>query len=317
MNINKKLTPIVLISIFFLMLGLSFAAVPLYDLFCRVTGFGGTTQNASNKEIPKIVVNQDYKMRFDTNINSTLDWKFIPEIKTLNLKPGEVHTVKFYVENPNNKISSGSASFNVSPAPFGIYLNKIGCFCFEKQTLKAGEKREFVLTFFLDPKVVDDNKTKNIADVTLSFTFFHQIIIKRQSIKKHMSSKDKKHGFHLVDPSPWPIYVSFATLVLAFGTVYYFHTKALWLLLVGFALVIYGAFMWWRDVVEEAEFQGHHTPVVQIGHRYGMTLFIASEVMFFVAWFWAYFNASLFPTEAVGATWPPLISKHSILGTFL
>ena len=63
--------------------------------------------------------------------------------------------------------------------------------------------------------------------------------------------------------------------------------------------------LWWRDVIEEAEFQGHHTSVVQIGHRYGMVLFIASEVMFFVAWFWAYFNASLFPTEAVGATWPP------------
>ena len=72
--------------------------------------------------------------------------------------------------------------------------------------------------------------------------------------------------FHLVDPSPWPIYVSFATLVLAFGAVYYFHSKALWLLLVGLALVIYGAFMWWRDVIEEAEHQGHHTPIVQIGH---------------------------------------------------
>ena len=120
-----------------------------------------------------------------------------------------------------------------------------------------------------------------------------------------MSADNIKHDFHLVDPSPWPIYVSFATLVLAFGAVYYFHSKALWLLLVGFALVIYGAFMWWRDVIEEAEHQGHHTPVVQIGHRYGMTLFIASEVMFFVAWFWAYFNASLFPSEAIGGAWPP------------
>ena len=173
MNISKKnLTPIALISIFLFMLGLSFAAVPLYDLFCRVTGFGGTTQNASNKEIPKIIVNQDYKMRFDTNINSTLDWKFYPEINTLDLKPGEVHTVKFNVENPSSEISSGSATFNVSPSPFGIYLNKIGCFCFEKQTLEPGEKKEFVLTFFLDPKVVDDNKTKNMSDVTLSFTFF-------------------------------------------------------------------------------------------------------------------------------------------------
>tara|TARA_B100000963_G_scaffold345008_1_gene348477 strand:+ start:7732 stop:8286 length:555 start_codon:yes stop_codon:yes gene_type:complete len=183
MDINKKkLTPFILVSIFLIMLGLSFAAVPLYDLFCRVTGFGGTTQNASKKDLPKIVVNKDYKMRFDTNINSTLDWKFAPEVKTLNLKPGEVHTVKFYVENPDNKASSGSASFNVSPSPFGIYLNKIGCFCFEKQTLKAGEKREFNLTFFLDPKVVDDNKTKNIADVTLSFTFFSSDYYKKDEV---------------------------------------------------------------------------------------------------------------------------------------
>jgi cytochrome c oxidase assembly protein subunit 11 len=173
MNINKKkLTPIILVSIFVFMLGLSFAAVPLYDLFCRVTGFGGTTQNASKKEPPKIVVNQNYKMRFDTNTNGLLDWKFYPEVNTIDLKPGEVHTVKFNVENLSSKKTSGSASFNVSPSPFGIYLNKIGCFCFEKQTLKPGENQEFVLTFFLDPKVVDDNKTKDIADVTLSFTFF-------------------------------------------------------------------------------------------------------------------------------------------------
>ena len=93
MNINKKkLTPLILLSIFFVMLGLSFAAVPLYDLFCRVTGFGGTTQNASNKAIPKIIVNQDYKMRFDTNINSSLDWKFSPEVKTLELKNLEKYT---------------------------------------------------------------------------------------------------------------------------------------------------------------------------------------------------------------------------------
>jgi cytochrome c oxidase assembly protein subunit 11 len=183
MAINKKkITPIALVSIFFIMLGLSFAAVPLYDLFCRVTGFGGTTQNASKKELPKIIIDHDYKMRFDTNINSELNWKFYPEINTVNIKPGEVHTVKFMVENQSNKKSSGTASFNVSPSPFGIYLNKIGCFCFEKQTLKAGEKQDFVLTFFLDPKVVDDNKTRDIVDVTLSFTFFSSDYYKKDKI---------------------------------------------------------------------------------------------------------------------------------------
>ena len=124
-----------------------------------------------------------------------------------------------------------------------------------------------------------------------------------------MSSSEKKHDFHLVDPSPWPIFTSFACLILAFGAVYYFHTKALWLLLIGTALLLYGAFMWFREVVIEAEHQGHHTMVVQIGHRYGMTLFIASEVMFFVAWFWAFFNASLFPTVQIGSAWPPIEIK--------
>mgnify|MGYP002014273292 CR=1 FL=1 len=86
------------------------------------------------------------------------------------------------MENESNQPTSGSATFNVSPSPFGVYLNKIGCFCFEKQTLKPGEKREFILTFFLDPKVVDDNKTKNVADVTLSFTFFSTDYYKKDKV---------------------------------------------------------------------------------------------------------------------------------------
>ena len=169
---KKKLTPVVLISIFILMLGLSFASVPLYELFCRVTGFAGTTQNATNKEVPKVVINQFYKIRFDTNVGSKLDWKFYPKKNTLDLKPGEVQNVNFYVQNLSESETAGVASFNASPSSFGIYLNKIGCFCFEKQTLEPGEEKEFILSFFLDPKVVDDNKTKNITDVTLSFTFF-------------------------------------------------------------------------------------------------------------------------------------------------
>ena len=169
---KKKLTPVVLISIFILMLGLSFASVPLYELFCRVTGFAGTTQNATNKEVPKVVINQFYKIRFDTNVGSKLDWKFYPKKNTLDLKPGEVQNVNFYVQNLSESETAGVASFNVSPSSFGLYLNKIGCFCFEKQTLKPGEGKEFILSFFLDPKVVDDNKTKDIADVTLSYTFF-------------------------------------------------------------------------------------------------------------------------------------------------
>jgi cytochrome c oxidase assembly protein subunit 11 len=94
---KKKLTPIILVTIFLFMLGLSFAAVPLYELFCRVTGFAGTTQNATNKELPKVVINQPYKIRFDTNLGNKLDWKFYPEKKTIDLKPGQVINFIFFL----------------------------------------------------------------------------------------------------------------------------------------------------------------------------------------------------------------------------
>ena len=121
-----------------------------------------------------------------------------------------------------------------------------------------------------------------------------------------MSTEKPKHDYHLVDPSPWPIYVSFSCLFLAIGSIYYMHADVSWAMYVGFALLIYGAYMWFRDVVIESVDHDYHTPVVKIHHRYGMTLFIASEVMFFVAWFWAYFNTSLFPSEAIGNVWPPI-----------
>ena len=116
----------------------------------------------------------------------------------------------------------------------------------------------------------------------------------------------QQHPYHLVDPSIWPIAISFSALILAVGTVYFMHSKSLWLLLIGLALTLYCMFMWFRDVVIEGEHKGDHTPIVQIGLRYGMTLFIISEVMFFVAWFWAYFDSSLFPDAVIGGVWPPM-----------
>ena len=93
-----------------------------------------------------------------------------------------VESIEDFVENESNQITSGSATFNVSPAPFGVYLKKVGCFCFEQQTLKVGEKKEFILTFFLDPEVVDDKKTSKISDVTLSFTFFSSDYFKKDKV---------------------------------------------------------------------------------------------------------------------------------------
>lgn len=122
----------------------------------------------------------------------------------------------------------------------------------------------------------------------------------------------KHHDYHLVDPSPWPIVGAIGAFVLAVGAVLWMHGSAPWAMLAGFAIVFYTMYGWWRDVVREAH-KGDHTPVVQLHLRYGMILFIASEVMFFVAWFWAFFDASLFPGEAIqaarteftGGHWPP------------
>ena len=166
---GKTLTPLLLAGIFVLMLGLSFAAVPLYDLFCRVTGFGGTTQ--VSKEAPKIVLDKVVSVRFDTNVNN-LDWSFKAKSNVIDVKVGQVNRIEFEVENLGNETTHGVASFNVSPASFGKYYSKLGCFCFEKQELKAGEKATYVMTFYLDPDLVNDPTTKNLQDVTMSYTFF-------------------------------------------------------------------------------------------------------------------------------------------------
>ena len=166
---GKTLTPLLLAGIFVLMLGLSFAAVPLYDLFCRVTGFGGTTQ--VSKEAPKIVLDKVVSVRFDTNVNN-LEWNFKAKSNVIDVKVGQVNRIEFEVENLGNETTYGVASFNVSPASLGKYYSKLGCFCFEKQELKAGEKATYVMTFYLDPDLVNDPTTKNLQDVTMSYTFF-------------------------------------------------------------------------------------------------------------------------------------------------
>ncbi len=120
---GKTLTPLLLAGIFILMLGLSFAAVPLYDLFCRVTGFGGTTQ--VSKEAPKIVLDKVVSVRFDTNVNN-LDWNFKAKSNVIDVKVGQVNRIEFEVENLGNETTHGVASFNVSPASFGKYYSKLG-----------------------------------------------------------------------------------------------------------------------------------------------------------------------------------------------
>lgn len=117
----------------------------------------------------------------------------------------------------------------------------------------------------------------------------------------------KKHPYHLVDPSPWPLFASFAAFVATVGGVMYMHAYdgGGTVLSLGISMILYSMFVWWRDVVRESTFQGIHTSAVQLGLRYGMILFIVSEIMFFLAFFWAFFHSSLAPTQEIGAVWPP------------
>ena len=131
---KKKLTPLVLAGIFVIMLGLSYASVPLYEIFCKVTGFGGTTQVAN--KAPKIVLDKVVSVRFDTNVNN-LPWEFKAKSNVIDVKVGQVNKIEFEVSNYSDEPTAGVASFNVSPSSFGKYYSKLGCFCFEKQELKA------------------------------------------------------------------------------------------------------------------------------------------------------------------------------------
>lgn len=115
----------------------------------------------------------------------------------------------------------------------------------------------------------------------------------------------KKHPFHLVDPSPWPLATSMSALLIAIGAVLSMHRYGNWTLYIGLAMLVTTAFLWWRDVIRESNQPGVHNEAVRHGLRVGMVLFIASEIMFFFAFFWAYFNAALMPTEATGGVWPP------------
>ena len=120
-----------------------------------------------------------------------------------------------------------------------------------------------------------------------------------------MTTHETAHDYHMVDPSPWPVLAALAAGTMAAGLIMFMHDITSWVLPIGAVFVLYAMFVWFRDVVNEATHRGEHTLVVQIGLRYGMALFIASEVMFFVAWFWAFFNASIYPTEQMSFIWPP------------
>ena len=152
------------------MVGLSFASVPLYRLFCQVTGYGGVPQRAD--KAPGEVLDRTIKIRFDGNVDGSLPWTFAPVQQTMDVKIGETALAFFKASNNSSSPVTGRAIFNVSPELTGRYFTKIECFCFKQQTLEAGQTVEMPVTFFVDPKIVDDDDTKHITEITLSYTFY-------------------------------------------------------------------------------------------------------------------------------------------------
>ena len=152
------------------MVGLSFASVPLYRLFCQVTGYGGVPQRAD--KAPGEVLDRTIKIRFDGNVDGSLPWTFAPVQQTMDVKIGETALAFFKASNNSSSPVTGRAIFNVSPELTGRYFTKIECFCFKQQTLEVGQTVEMPVTFFVDPKIVDDDDTKHITEITLSYTFY-------------------------------------------------------------------------------------------------------------------------------------------------
>jgi cytochrome c oxidase assembly protein subunit 11 len=170
------------------MVGMAFAAVPLYDWFCRTTGFGGTPMLAA--AAPAQALDRKVIVRFDANVAGGLPWRFMPEQSFVEVRVGDVLTVNYVAINESDREIVGNATYNVSPPTVGAYFSKINCFCFTEQRLKPGEKREMPVVFFIDPKLVQDSEHDNLNTITLSYTMYRV----RQSEPQTVGSAGKAPG---------------------------------------------------------------------------------------------------------------------------
>jgi cytochrome c oxidase assembly protein subunit 11 len=152
------------------MVGAAYAAVPLYNWFCRTTGFAGTPQVAASA--PTYMLNRTLKIRFDANVAGGLPWRFEPEQSTITVRIGEVVSVNYRAANLSARDTVGIASYNVSPPTAGAYFTKINCFCFSEQRLRAGEQRDMTVVFFVDPEIVKDAEQDGLDSITLSYTMY-------------------------------------------------------------------------------------------------------------------------------------------------
>ena len=152
------------------MVGLSFAAVPLYRFFCQVTGYGGTPQIAD--AVPDAPLERQMKIRFDANVAPALPWQFEPDVRQVTVKVGEPILIYYKARNMGEMATAGTATFNVTPLKVGQYFDKVQCFCFTEQILQPGQERDMGVSFFIDPALVEDPDLDEVQTITLSYTFF-------------------------------------------------------------------------------------------------------------------------------------------------
>lgn len=167
---NRKVAGRAVLFVLF-MVGLAYASVPLYRIFCQVTGFGGTPMRADAAPGAQAAL-VPVGVRFDANVNSALPWQFKPETNKVRIAPGERIVTYYTAKSLVARETTGTASFNVTPAIAGQYFSKLECFCFTEQTLAGGQKVEMPVVFFVDPKIRTDPATRHIEEITLSYTFY-------------------------------------------------------------------------------------------------------------------------------------------------
>jgi cytochrome c oxidase assembly protein subunit 11 len=167
---SNRTVVLVCLTFFGTMLGMSYAAVPLYDMFCRVTGYGGTTQRVD--QYSDVVLDRKVKVRFDANVAGGLPWEFRPVARDVEIRIGETTQAHYQAKNVFSAPTSGRATFNVTPQLAGAYFMKVECFCFTDNALAPGETMDMPVVFYVDPAIVDVPELKDIHTITLSYTFF-------------------------------------------------------------------------------------------------------------------------------------------------
>ena len=188
---NNKRTIVPLVGMVFLMGLLSFASVPMYDWFCRVTGYGGTPNTAETNNSK--VLENTIKVRFDASLERNMPWNFEPLQYELEINVGDSGSAFYEAFNPTDRPVAGQASFNVVPFSAGQYFTKVECFCFVEQVLQPGEKVTMPVSFYIDPEIVNDREAKFVNSVTLSYTFYEidlpEDYIETTSADKYMVNK--------------------------------------------------------------------------------------------------------------------------------